>query len=137
MPVLTGSVHADILTKPSRAGFAVSRLELIEPGAATCARRDNVCQARQRVFRGMAGPCLKSLERMYEVQVPVNRFFYHHTSCHISHQVRPIMNTMWLISYHIPGSSIPPFALPIYKTTCDAKPYLYRSVQYRYLSTSS
>ena len=38
MPVLTGSVHAHILTKPkpSRAGFAVIRLELIEPGAETC-----------------------------------------------------------------------------------------------------
>ena len=58
MPVLTGSVHAHILTKPSRAGFAVSRLELIEPGAATC-------------VLGMAGPCLKSLERTYQVQVPV------------------------------------------------------------------
>ena len=41
MPVLTGSIHAHILTKPSRAGFAVIRLELIEPGT-------------QRVFRGMA-----------------------------------------------------------------------------------
>ena len=30
---------------------------------------------------------------------------------------------------------IPSFALPIYKTTCDAKRYLYRSVQYRFLST--
>ena len=39
MPVLTSSVHAHILTKPSRAGFVVSRLELIEPGAATCAYR--------------------------------------------------------------------------------------------------
>ena len=36
MPVLTGSVHAQILTKPSRAACAVIRLELIEPGAATC-----------------------------------------------------------------------------------------------------
>ena len=36
MPARTGSVHAHILTKPSRAGFAVIRLELIEPGAATC-----------------------------------------------------------------------------------------------------
>ena len=36
MPVLTGSVHAHILTKLPRAGFAVIRLELIEPGAATC-----------------------------------------------------------------------------------------------------
>ena len=42
-----GLVHAHLLTKPSRAGFAVSRSELIEPGAATCA------------FRGMAGPSFK------------------------------------------------------------------------------
>ena len=40
MAVLTGSVHAHILTKPSRAGFAVIRLELIEPGAATCVLED-------------------------------------------------------------------------------------------------
>ena len=36
MPALTGSVHAHILTKPSRAGFAAIRLELIEPGAEAC-----------------------------------------------------------------------------------------------------
>ena len=36
MPVLTGSVHAHILTKPSRAGFAVIRLELVEADAETC-----------------------------------------------------------------------------------------------------
>ena len=36
MPVLTGSVHAHILTKPSRPGFAGIRLELIEPGTETC-----------------------------------------------------------------------------------------------------
>ena len=53
MPILTGSIHAHILTKPSRAGFAISRSELIEPGAVTC------------VFRGMAGLCLKSLEHIY------------------------------------------------------------------------
>ena len=35
------------LTKPCRAGFAVSRSELIEPGAATCGLRD------------IAGPCVK------------------------------------------------------------------------------
>ena len=29
---------------------------------------------------------------------------WYHTSCHISHHVRSIMNIMWLISYHIPGS---------------------------------
>ena len=33
MPVSTDSVHAHILMKPSRDGFAVIRLELIEPGA--------------------------------------------------------------------------------------------------------
>ena len=36
IPVLTGFVHAHILTKPYRAGFAAIRLELIEPGAETC-----------------------------------------------------------------------------------------------------
>ena len=30
---------------------------------------------------------------------------------------------------------IPSFALPMYNTTCHAKPYLYTSVQYRYLIT--
>ena len=39
MPVPTGTVHAHILTKPARSGLAVSRLELIEPGAATCVQR--------------------------------------------------------------------------------------------------
>ena len=39
MPVLMRSVHVHILTKPSRAGFAVNRFELIEPGAATCVYR--------------------------------------------------------------------------------------------------
>ena len=36
MPALTGSVHAHIQTKPCRTGFAVIRLELIEPDAETC-----------------------------------------------------------------------------------------------------
>ena len=45
MPVLTGSVHAHILTKLPRAGFAVIRLELIEPGAATCVYNEAVFQA--------------------------------------------------------------------------------------------
>ena len=43
MPVLTGSVHAHILTKPPRAVFAVIRLELIEPGAETCIYQAKAC----------------------------------------------------------------------------------------------
>ena len=43
MPVLTGSVHAHILTTPSRPGFAVIRLELIEPGAETCVYQAKEC----------------------------------------------------------------------------------------------
>ena len=31
-----GSVHARILTKPSRASVAVSRSEMVEPSATTC-----------------------------------------------------------------------------------------------------
>ena len=62
-PVLTGSVHAHILTKPSRAGFTVIRSELIEPGAATCVY--NEARPRDRSdrgrFLGMPGPFFKSL----------------------------------------------------------------------------
>ena len=43
MSVLTGSLHAHILTKTSRAGFAVIRLELIEPGAETCVYQAKSC----------------------------------------------------------------------------------------------
>ena len=63
MPVRTGSVHAHILAKSSRAGFAVIRLELIEPGAATCVY--NQARPKERSdrgrFLGMPGPFLKSL----------------------------------------------------------------------------
>ena len=50
MPVRTSSVHAHILTTPSRAVFAVIRLELIEPGAATCVY--NEARPRERSDRG-------------------------------------------------------------------------------------
>ena len=50
-PVVTGSVHADILTKPSRAGFAVIRLELIEPGAATCVYQAKACSPTDQPVR--------------------------------------------------------------------------------------
>ena len=64
MPVLTVSVHAHILTKPSRAGFAGIRLELIEPGAATCVY--NEARPKERSdrgrFLGMPGPFLKCLD---------------------------------------------------------------------------
>ena len=42
MPVRAGSVRAHILTKPSRTVFAVIRLELIEPGVATCVYNEAV-----------------------------------------------------------------------------------------------
>ena len=35
MAVPMGSVHAQVITTPSRAGLAVSRSELVEPGEAT------------------------------------------------------------------------------------------------------
>ena len=64
MPVLTGSVHAHILTKPSRDVFAVIRLELIEPGAETCVH--NEARPKERSdrgrFLGMPGPFLKSVD---------------------------------------------------------------------------
>ena len=50
MPVLTGSVHADILTKPPRAGFAVIRLE-IETGAETCVYQAKACSPTDQPVR--------------------------------------------------------------------------------------
>ena len=51
MPVLTGSVHAHILTKPFRPGFAVIRLELIEPGAETCDYQAKSCSPTDQPVR--------------------------------------------------------------------------------------
>ena len=51
MPVPTGSVHAHIITKPSRAGFAVIRLELIEPGAETCVYQAKACSPTDQPVR--------------------------------------------------------------------------------------
>ena len=51
MLVLTGSVHAHILTKPSRAGFAVIGLELIEPGAETCVYQAKACSPTDQPVR--------------------------------------------------------------------------------------
>ena len=55
MPVLTGSVHAHILTKPSRAGFAVIRLVLIEPGAETCVYQAKACSPTDQPVRKLKG----------------------------------------------------------------------------------
>ena len=60
MPVRTGSVHAHILTKPSRACFAVIRLELIEPGAETC------------VYQAMAWSPTDHLVRKFEDGLGIN-----------------------------------------------------------------
>ena len=35
----------------------------------------------------------------------VSHTWQFHTSCHVSHHMRSIMNILWLISYHVPGSS--------------------------------
>ena len=51
MPVLTASVHAHILTKPSRPGFAVIRLELIEPGTETFVDQAKSCSPTDQPVR--------------------------------------------------------------------------------------
>ena len=55
MAVLTGSVHAHILTKPSRAGLI--RSVLIEPGAETCVYNEARPKERsdRELFLGMLG----------------------------------------------------------------------------------
>ena len=51
MPVVTGYVHAHILTNPSRPGFAVIRLELIEPSAETCVYQAKACSPTDQPVR--------------------------------------------------------------------------------------
>ena len=51
MPVLTGSVHANILTKSSRPGFPVIRLELIEPVAETWVYQAKSCSPTDQPVR--------------------------------------------------------------------------------------
>ena len=51
MLVLTGSLHAHILMKRSRAGFAVIRLELILPGAETCVYQAKACSPTDQPVR--------------------------------------------------------------------------------------
>ena len=73
MPVLTGSAHAQILTKPSRAGFAVICLELIELGAETCVYQAKSCSPTGQPVRKF-----KSLR----INMTMKTFFtLHITSC--------------------------------------------------------
>ena len=92
---------------------------------------------------------------LFEIDPDIIPRVSHITSCEIDHEhhVVDFVSHTWqfLVSFlvHIirdrSGNAtdmiagiymyIPSFALPIYKTTCDAKRYLYRSVQYRFLST--
>ena len=51
MLVLTDSVHEHILMKPSRAGFAQIRWELIEPGAETCVYQAKACSPTDQPVR--------------------------------------------------------------------------------------
>ena len=71
MPVLTGSVHANIPKKPCRAVFAVIRLELIEPGAATCV--SNEARPRDRSDRGRF---LRSGKKAFQAKNPLHSGSY-------------------------------------------------------------
>ena len=74
MPVLTGSVHAHILTKPSRAGFAVIRLEFIEPGAETCVYQAKACSP--------TGQPVRKFKDGLGINMTMKTFFtLHITSC--------------------------------------------------------
>ena len=74
MPVLTGSVHAYVLTKPSRAGFAVIRLELIEPVEETCVYQAKAyCPTDQPVRKFKDGLGINMTMRTF--------FALHNTSC--------------------------------------------------------
>ena len=73
MLVLTGSAHAHILTKPSRAGFAVIRLELIEPGAETCLYQAKACSPTDQPVR--------NLKDGLGINMTMKTFTLHITSC--------------------------------------------------------
>ena len=73
MPALTGSVHAHILTKPSRGGFAVIRLELIEPGAETCVYQAKSCSPTDQPVRKFNDG----------LGINMKTFFALHTSHHV------------------------------------------------------
>ena len=91
MPVLTGSVHANIPKKPCRAVFAVIRLELIEPGAATCV--SNEARPRDRSDRGsfflQAKKPLHS--GLYE---KIKTYFCTRDVCVIQHRTWPLRSTI-------------------------------------------
>ena len=69
----TGSVHAHILTKPSRAGFAVIRLELIEPGAETCVYQAKACSPTDQPVR--------KFKEGLSINMTVKTFTLHIASC--------------------------------------------------------
>ena len=100
MPVLTRSVHAHILTKPSRAGFAVIRLELIEPGAETCVYQAKSCSPTDQPVR--------KFKDGLGVYMTMKTFFsLHITSC---------------------GKHCTEWRLPAATVTTDAKPHSQQQV---------
>ena len=69
-----GLVHAHILTKPSRPGFAVICFELIEPGAETCVYQAKSCSPTDQPVR--------KLEDGLGINMTMKTFFtLHITSC--------------------------------------------------------
>ena len=99
MPVLTGSVHAHILTKPSRAGFAVIRLELIDPGAETCVYHAKACSPTDQ-------PVRKFKDGLGINMTMKTSFTLHITSCE-KH------STEWRLPRVVPAATV----------TTDAKPH--------------
>ena len=150
MPVLTGSVHEHILTKPSRAGFAVIRLALIEPGAETCVYQAKACSPTDQPVR--------KFKDGLGLNMTMKTFFvlrYHimlrvvpaaHAKPHAQQQIARDLEVHYenfLTNVRGPPDKCGLLTLGrpcvrCYSTLRAAKPYLcylYRSVPYRYLST--
>ena len=100
MPVLTGSVHAHIPTKPSRAGFAVIRLEVIEAGAATC---DERIKRRHSFLPISLSGNLKMVWVL--IRLPYDSLFYFS----ISHHVR---NMEWRLCRVVSAAAVTTHAKP-------------------------
>ena len=82
MPVLTGSLHVHMLRKPSRAGFAVIRLELIEPGAETFVYQAKACSPTDQPVRKFKdGMGINMTMKKIFIFVPVQQYKHHVRSC--------------------------------------------------------
>ena len=98
MPVLKGSVHARILTKPPRAGFAVIRLELIDPGAVKCVYQAKACSLNDQPVR--------KFKDGLGINITIKIFFTLHITSYEKHSME------WRLRRVVPAAAVTTHAKP-------------------------